>query len=215
MARLGRRAFATPLRAGLSALVLLLLFAGGRYAQWSTLGYRFATISPGRLYQSAQMPPAALVETAQEYDIATVVDLRERQESAAEIDAEAQALEAAGVRYVHLPISYVPEDRHIDAFLGVMQEHGDRPMLVHCEHGEGRSVMLAAVYRMEAEGQPPSEAMARTVRLPDEMTWLRYLLPTLRRFGWDSEKGRFVRSYQLRGVADETASRTTEQPQKN
>ena len=114
-----------------------------------------------------------------------MLDLRE--EPVRALEAERGALETAGVRYVNLPTPQIPTDDTVDAFLELVQQDGALPILIHCEHGRGRSVLFAAIYRIEIEGWDNEAACAST-----------------RFFAWrgafraGSEKGDYLRAYQRR-----------------
>ena len=71
----------------------------------------------------------------------------------------------------------------------------EKPVLVHCQHGEGRSVMLCAVYRMQHEGWSNQQAFDATARLPESLRFLNHWFPGLRRFRENDSKGQFVLHY--------------------
>jgi hypothetical protein len=63
--------------------------------------------------------------------------------------AERAALDASGVRYVNIPSRQVATPEQILSFLAVMDEPANWPVLVHCEHGVGRSVLYSAIFGIE------------------------------------------------------------------
>jgi uncharacterized protein (TIGR01244 family) len=191
MVILGASAGATLGRRSGRVLVVLiglfvpaLLAGGARYGYWVVFEHRFAAVTPEVLYRSAEMPPDELLRTAQTYGIRTVVDLRRDSEKTR---AESQALDRAGLRYVHLPSGQVPTPETLDAFLALMADPANLPVLVHCKHGEGRSVLLSAVYRIEYEGWPNDRARRAT-----------RILPSRSSFALDRRKGRFLIEYRPR-----------------
>jgi uncharacterized protein (TIGR01244 family) len=142
-------------------LIGLIAFAfAARWAHWRFEEHRFRTIAPGQVYQSAQMPMDDLLETVDDHGIRTVIDLRE--EPYHELSEERRALEAAGVRYVNLPTPQVPEQETVDTFLDLVGRADSLPILIHCEHGEGRSVLFSALYRIEIEGWGVEDARDET-----------------------------------------------------
>ena len=143
------------------ALTTIAVCAGAYYAHWVVARHRLTVIADGVVYQSAQMPPEALLEVVEDHGIRTVIDLRK---DGPLVAAEGGALAWAGVEHVHLPMSQVPAPETVGAFLQVMDDPANRPVLIHCEHGEGRSVILSALYRIEYEGWTPDEAR-RAARL--------------------------------------------------
>ena len=163
---------------------VLLLGVAARYAYWDVVEHRFTTIAEGRVYQSGTLPPDGLVDKIREYGIRTVIDLR--REPPEVIGAEQSALEGTGARYVNLPTDQVPEESDVDAFLNVLDPTAF-PVLIHCEHGYGRSVLFSAIYRIEFEGWENEQARCGT-RL---CSWWGSFKP-------GSPKGEYLRSYRPR-----------------
>ncbi len=170
-------------------LIALALGWGASYGHWIVLEHRFETIAEGAFYQSAQMPIESLVDVAKEHGIKTVIDLRHDEdiEDVTEFKKERTALEKEGIRYVRLPAFQVPKDETVDAFLQIAKDTAERPILVHCEHGQGRSVLFAALYRIEFEGWDPERAR-RATRL---FSWRGSFSP-------GAPKGMYVRDYKPR-----------------
>lgn len=180
------------------ALCAALVWAGGEYAWWTLVDHRLVTITPGEVYQSAEMAPEQLVRVAREHGIRAVIDLRD--EGWDRIRAERDALERAGIVHYHVPSRQSPSEATFRDFLEVARNPANHPLLIHCEHGEGRSVLFAAVYRMEFEGRTPREAWRGAARLPPALRFLERLWPGLTAFGPDSPKGRILLGYQRRGL---------------
>ena len=180
------------LRIGIAAIVLPLVVLGGVYTKWLTLDGRLATVTPNEVYQSAAYAPDDLVATCEQYDIKTVIDLRDTK--LADVAAAATAAREHNIDHVHLATESHPTIESTRAFLDAMAT-AERPVLVHCEHGEGRSVMLCAIYRIESEGWSNEQAFNGTARLPDSLRCLTALFPGLRRLGKDDTKGKFIRNY--------------------
>lgn len=171
----------------IAGLLLVPVLAGlGYWLHWSFVEYRFQTIEDGKAYQSSLMPPEALVLVVKEHKIKTVVDFRRDKDDGA-VDEEAAALSAAGVRHIHLPSGQVPTPETVDAFLAVMEDPANQPVLYHCYHGTGRAEVFGAIYRMEFLGWTNEAARAAT-------RWF----PELSSFSRDSRKGRFLSGYQKR-----------------
>ena len=170
----------------LLALVgVTLLALAGRYGYWVLVEHRFQTITEGKVYKSSAMPPDELVRRVEALGIRTVIDLRnEAPESSA---AERAAVEKAGLRYVNLPSEQVPDSATVDAYLALMKRPEIFPVLIHCEHGVGRSVLFAALYRIEFEGWDSERARCATTYFP----WRGSFRP-------GSDKGDYVRNYKPR-----------------
>jgi protein tyrosine/serine phosphatase len=180
-------------------LTFLLLVAGtGGYLGYRTAMGRYAIVDPGRLYRSAEWAPSRLVEECRRLGIRTVVDFRE---DSSLVDAEAEALRAAGVTHARLPTGQVPPPEVVEAFLDIMSHEENLPVLIHCEHGVGRTGLHAALYRIEFQGWSGSRAR-----------WEAMLLAGFDSFQKGTDKARFLESYaprlrQKRAVDSSTQSR--------
>jgi uncharacterized protein (TIGR01244 family) len=83
---------------------------------------------------------------------ATVINLRQASETGANLDAEAEAARAAGLRYVHLPLNGTAPDPDVVAqFLQVVTDPANQPVLVHCSSGN-RAAALWMIKRLVVDG---------------------------------------------------------------
>ncbi len=154
--------------------------------------HHLGVVTEGQVYKSGAMPPAQMAAVAKKLGLRTVIDFRTYrpgQDSTnttplENIDAEREALAAEGVRHIHLPTSQVPSDATVEKFLTVMADPANRPILIHCYHGVGRTELFAALYRMEFEGW--SNDKARNAA--------RFFIPGSS-FSDKAEKGRFLMGY--------------------
>jgi len=180
------------------ALALLLVVGGAKYYHIH-YQYRLGTVTQGQVYQSGAMPPARMAAEAHRLGLRTVIDLRTFQPGQdstnttplQDINAEGRALAAVGVRHIHLPTPQVPTPETVAAFLAVIRDPNNRPTLIHCYHGIGRTELFVALYRMEFEGW--SNQRARSAA--------RFFLP-YSSFSDSSEKGRFLINYQAHPAAN-------------
>jgi uncharacterized protein (TIGR01244 family) len=63
--------------------------------------------------------------------VKVVLNLRQPTEHRA--DEEQKAVEAAGLKYVNLPVNYQnPSDADVDQFLKITDDPASRPMFIHC-----------------------------------------------------------------------------------
>ena len=63
--------------------------------------------------------------------VKTVLNLRQPSEHRA--DEERQAVEAAGLKYVNIPVNYQqPSETSVDEFLKITDDPVNRPMFIHC-----------------------------------------------------------------------------------
>ena len=182
-----------PLRRTLlwAAMALLLAIGGVKYYHIH-YQYRLGTVTQGVVYQSGAMPPARMAAEAQRLGLRTVIDLRTylpgqdatNTTPLQDIDAEGRALAGVGVRHIHLPTPQVPTEETVAKFLAVVRDPANRPTLIHCYHGIGRTELFVALYRMEFEGWSNQKARAQA----------RFFLP-YSSFSDTSEKGRFLIAY--------------------
>lgn len=103
--------------------------------------------------------PAAVLDTlARDHAVGAVVDLRE------ETCDDRAALASAGIAFLHLPTpdhhAIVPGALAKGVAFGGTHLRGGRRVLVHCQHGIGRSALLVLCLLCE-EGWPPLDALAR------------------------------------------------------
>jgi hypothetical protein len=130
-------------------------------------------------------PAGAAARLAAEHRIGAIVDVRQ------ECCDDAEELEACGLAFLHLPtedlmgVSQPMLDRGV-AFAERMAAEG-RPLLIHCEHGIGRSALVALCV-LTARGLSPIQALtlakdARALVSPSEKqyeawaAWLARRLP--------------------------------------
>ncbi len=181
----------------LITIVLVLVGIGAYLGYWAAMG-RYAVVDPGVLYRSAQYAPWRLVEECKRLGISTVVDFRN---ASPEVDAEARALAEIGVRFAHLDTGQVPPPEIVDAFLEIMSDEKNHPVLIHCEHGVGRTGVHAALYRIEFQGW--SKARARFEAM---------LLAGFDSFQKDTDKARFIESYTPRLRKEREPDSSTQSP---
>ncbi len=166
-------------------LILGLVVAGAAgaaliYVQWFRT-HRVLAVTEGQLYRSGELPVETLRSEVRRYGIRTVIDFRQDLDK---VEVERNALEGLGVRHVHIPSGQVPTPGAVEAFLEILDRSGTKPVLIHCEHGVGRTGVFAAIYRMEYEGWPNARARR-------EAMWI----SGLDSFHADSSKGRFLSEY--------------------
>lgn len=130
----------------------------------------FHTVERGVLYRSGQPTPTGLRLAIRAYGIRTVVTLRTVRDPDRPYpdEWEAGVCAAHGVRHVRIvprPWSVNergerPADEAVKAFLAVMDDPTNHPVLVHCFAGVHRTGTLCAVYRREYQGWSAGRAIA-------------------------------------------------------
>jgi uncharacterized protein (TIGR01244 family) len=151
-------------RHGLSVLVLAVMSAGawGAYQHWLFVD-RFGVVVPGKLYRCRQ-PEGREWRLLERLGIRTVVNLRPREEDPAAFAADERACAAAGARLVSIPMPHnLPTEVQARRFLRVVRG-SDGPVLVHCEHGEDRTGLMTAAYRVAEQGWTVRKAAAEMRR---------------------------------------------------
>ena len=73
---------------------------------------------------------------------ASVINLRLPNEAGADVDAEAAAAKAAGIRYYHIPFNgQSPDPAVADQFLAAITARGSEPAFIHCAGGNRAAAM--------------------------------------------------------------------------
>jgi protein tyrosine phosphatase (PTP) superfamily phosphohydrolase (DUF442 family) len=154
-------------------LVLAVLLAGaGYYGWWHDVEFRMREIEPGNVYQSCVVRPLALPRIVETYHLKTVLDLRNDPDKQTSVEREREVLTALGVRHVHVPMDPDPTLDEIDEAAKVLLDEDNWPILVHCHHGEGRSVMMAAIFRVLYQDKSVDEALRLSARLPEGLMFV-------------------------------------------
>ena len=144
---------------GFSIFVLVLLFVG-KYVYDMNINHNFETITEGKVYKSAVIPPDEIESYVNKYHIKSIVDLRMpgtndlvlNPENPSELQAEKNAVsKIGGVNYFSNPSEQVPNDKNIATFTKIMDNKDNYPVLIHCYHGTGRAEMYSALFRIEYE----------------------------------------------------------------
>ncbi len=176
-ARPGRAPVGPVLARWLAGLVLVALLTVVPYLYYRssyTHSRRLREVTPGKLYRSGLMTAAGFKAAIEGLGIRTIINLMEEApDPNLPLDyfgcgrqRESALCQEHGVRYVHLLVdlvqrSRVPGERPaaIDAFLAIMDDPANYPVLIHCKAGLHRTGSLAALYRMEYDGWTAAEAL--------------------------------------------------------
>jgi tyrosine-protein phosphatase SIW14 len=99
------------------------------------------------LYRGGQ-PDGTGWQSLAKLGVKTVIDLRLGSEHS--IDQEAQAVGAAGMRYISQPMSRLtaPSTQAIVKILTLLDSHAEGPVFVHCRRGADRTGTVIACYRI-------------------------------------------------------------------
>lgn len=108
------------------------------------------------LYRGGQPGPEAWQSLAK-MGVKTVIDLRREDEHSTA--AEAQAVAAAGMKYVNVPMKGVvaPTNEQIAKVLALF--NSQEPVFVHCKRGADRTGTVIACYRISHDGWQQGQAL--------------------------------------------------------
>lgn len=89
--------------------------------------------------------------------VKTIINLTSEEDDSYD---ERQAVEAQGMRYVHIPMSTRrnPTDKELETFFAVVNSADSGPVYVHCVGGRHRTGVMTAVYRMTRDGLSGEQA---------------------------------------------------------
>jgi hypothetical protein len=172
------------------ATYLLILFlavglSGGiYYAYWSLYQYKFTAVTQGRVYRSAEIPPQRLGHWVKKYGIRTIIDFRK---PGPDTKLEQQAAAESNVLYQNIHSEQIPSSIAISSFLKTMDQEKNFPVLIHCHHGTGRSVLFSAIYRIEFECWA-NETARKSTRF----------FTAFSSFAAGEKKGEFLKNYRSR-----------------
>jgi protein tyrosine/serine phosphatase len=124
-------------------------------------------VAPG-VYRGAQ-PEAAGYATLQKMGIRTVINLRVSM-------SERAAVEAAGMQSFEVPMEMSRDGLRakVDRALGLMADPANQPVFVHCRHGQDRTGIVVAAYRMKMERWPLADAEAEMQAFGFNNIWVNF-----------------------------------------
>jgi len=104
------------------------------------------------LYRSA-LPNAEQQGELQQLKIATVINFYQR--------SDADWLSVPSIRQIHQPLhaDRMDDADVLQALRSIRQAQVDGPVLIHCKHGQNRTGMIAAMYRIVYQGWSRQQAI--------------------------------------------------------
>jgi uncharacterized protein (TIGR01244 family) len=125
---------------------------------------------------------AEVVPEIKKMGFVSIINLRVATEPGAEVEKEAAAAKAAGLRYFHVPWNGSPNPDAADQFLKAITSPGAEPAFVHCAGGN-RAATMWLVKRLVVDRWDVERATK-------EATALGQTSPTLRQFAIDYAQSR-------------------------
>jgi protein tyrosine/serine phosphatase len=85
--------------------------------------------------------------------VRTVIDMRTSESERAQV-------EAAGMKAIAIPIEMTRDGlrEKVDRVVALMADPANQPVYVHCRHGQDRTGIVVAAYRMKQQGWPLTDA---------------------------------------------------------
>ncbi len=113
---------------------------------------------------------AAAVPAIKKMGYVSLINLQEASEAEANVEEEAAAAKAAGLRYFHIPLSVrSPDPAAVDKFIEVITTKGVEPAFIHCFSG-GRAATMWFIKRLVVdhwdEDRAEKEAAALGMKYP-------------------------------------------------
>ncbi len=148
------------------AAVAGVAFAGVRlYAQRDNVaGIRNFTKADGSIACGGATDPSAAAELAKR-GYKSMISLRENSEAGAQTTEVENAARAAGIRFVHTPVSaQSPNDGAVSAALGALRDAGNQPAFIYDASGS-RAAAILLIKRMLVDGWPEDRAYSEAVSI--------------------------------------------------
>lgn len=181
----------------LTLLLVVLTFSG--YKIWNKyVNYNFGAITEGKVYKSAAIAPNKIAQFLDKKNIKTVIDLRHTGDTVSSIAQERKIVEAIdGKQYFSIKSPQVPTKENLKEFYKILDNKDNYPVLIHCYHGLGRTMLYSALYKIEYENYSNEDARAITRFVTD--------LPPLYNssFSKNSKKGDYLINYTPRNKKEE------------
>ena len=125
---------------------------------------------------------ADVVPEIKKMGFVSIVNLRLATERGAEVEKEAAAARAVGLRYFHVPFDGSPDPKAADQFVNAITSKGAEPAFIHCAGGN-RAATMWLIKRLVVDRWDVDRATK-------EATALGQTSPTLRQFAIDFARTR-------------------------
>jgi protein tyrosine phosphatase (PTP) superfamily phosphohydrolase (DUF442 family) len=186
----------------LTTAVAVALLLG--YDIWNMrINNNFGVITPNKVYKSGAIDADDIGGYISKYHIKTVIDLRDTQNQKTNRVEEKKAIDKIdGTRYVNITSPQVPTKDNLKKFYSILDDNSSYPVLIHCYHGLGRTMLYVALYRIEYENMSNHDARWLTRPYPIES----FLHDSS--FAKGRQKGDFLIDYIKRDQGDQATINT-------
>jgi tyrosine-protein phosphatase SIW14 len=115
----------------------------------------FKEVEPG-VYRGNR-PDAATLRKLAALGVKFDLDL---EDAGSAITSERPVAQAAGLTFISKPMSgfWTPDDAQVDSILSVVSDPQQRPIFIHCQHGQDRTGLIVGLYRVFYESWEPAAA---------------------------------------------------------
>ena len=159
---------------GILMVLMAIVIPTVHYRQTYRFAKRLRTVEAGKLYRSGCLMADGLRAAIKDKKIKTVVNLQDEAPDPAVSKnyftlatvPESEVCKEMGVKFIFLPVDLVNSRefprKHaptVEAFLKIMDDPANYPVLIHCKAGLHRTGCLAAMYREEYDHWTPAQAL--------------------------------------------------------
>jgi len=104
-------------------------------------------------------------------------------------ESEKSQVEAAGMRAIAIPIEMTREGlkEKVDKVVALMADPVNQPVYVHCRHGQDRTGIVVAAYRMKLQGWSLADAETEMQAFGFNDVWVNFK-KFIRQYGAQLEK---------------------------
>jgi protein tyrosine/serine phosphatase len=115
----------------------------------------FEPVSPG-IFRGAR-PDSAALAVLQGMGVRTDLDL---EDDDSVIASETAAADGLGIKMISMPMSgfWTPDDQEVTQILSIIADPAQYPIFVHCQHGQDRTGLVIALYRVFYQHWSPQDA---------------------------------------------------------
>jgi tyrosine-protein phosphatase SIW14 len=124
-------------------------------------------VAPG-IYRGAE-PDADGYATLKKMGIKTVIDMRTS-------ESEKALVEGAGMKAVAMPIEMSRNGlkARVDSLVTMLADPANQPVYIHCRHGQDRTGIVVAAYRMKVEGWSLKDAESEMQSFGFNDVWVNF-----------------------------------------